>query len=156
MPTGRPPKPVELKRLQGNPGKRALPAPVVMLPAGDPPPMPVTFGPVAREAWQRLWANCGAWWSPTTDLAIVERLCEAYQERANLRAVIDEEGYFARGSQWQPVTHPAVLQVRALEGHITRWEGLCHLNPSDRGRAGYNQIKTASKLDAFLSRRAKA
>lgn len=51
MARGRPPKPVETKRAEGNPGKRPLPDAVVMGGRGLPDPPP-GLSDVATELWQ--------------------------------------------------------------------------------------------------------
>ena len=69
-----PPKPVEVKRRTGNPGKRALPdrSKVVALPAADGIPDPLR--PLQREGrrtWDRVWGNGAVWLSPATDIELV-------------------------------------------------------------------------------------
>lgn len=146
-------RPVELTKLLGNPGKRALPEAGVALPrAYEPPPTPVTFGSIAREAWERIWRVGSAWLSVDTDIKIVQRLCEGYQEEYDLRRLLDDEPRWVEGQRGGLVAHPGYLQLRQLEANITRWESLCGLTPSDRGRLGYAQVKTASKLQEFLER----
>jgi P27 family predicted phage terminase small subunit len=158
MAGGRPPKPVEQKRLAGNPGKRPLPEPISILPvqAHTIPKAPRGLGPAGRRCWRRIWALGRAWISETSDLDIATRLAEAHDERQSLRETIAEQGYFTTGSQGQVVSHPAVAQIRALEQLMTRYESLCGLTPSDRSRLGVAEVTRMSKLDDFLSRRREA
>lgn len=155
MPGGRPPKPVEQKRLAGNPGRRPLPEPLIALPvpANTIPKTPRGLKSPGRSVWKRLWSVGRAWLSDTTDYDLVLRLAQAHDERDELRRVIDKDGYFATGSQGQTVSHPAVAQIRALEQLMTRYEGLCGFTPSDRSRLGLAEVTRVSKLDEFLSRR---
>lgn len=152
---GRPPKPVEQKRLAGNPGKRPLPEAIVALPVpmNSIPKTPRGLKTTGRFVWKRLWTAGRAWLSDSTDYDIVLRLAQAHDERDELRKVLEDEGRFAVGSQGQPVSHPAVAQIRALEQLMTRYEGLCGLNPSDRSRLGLAEVTRVSKLDEFLSRK---
>jgi P27 family predicted phage terminase small subunit len=152
---GPPPKPIELKRRLGNPGKRALPAPKTVLPVavGGTPKPPSGLKRQGKAAWERLWSVGAAWLSPTTDLEIVTRLCQAYDERAYLRGVVALQGYFTAGSMGQTVVHPAVKEVRALEAAILAMEARCGFTPSDRSRLGMAEVQRVSKLDEILQRR---
>lgn len=96
MPGGRPPKPTELKRKLGNPGKRALPAapsgqPVA--PGGLAPTAPTGLKRHGKAAWARYWTVGAPWLNATTDVAIVTRLCQAYDEREELRALVRRLGH---------------------------------------------------------------
>ncbi|ASU83572.1 phage terminase small subunit P27 family [Nocardiopsis gilva YIM 90087] len=151
---GQPPQPVERKRARGNPGKRSLPEPVAVLqPSDNMPPVPVTLGQTGRAVWQRLWTAGQGWLSPTTDVDIMTRLCEAHDEREAIRAELAESGYLVSGSQGQPRPNPLIRTLRELESQMTKLEGLCGFNPSDRGRLGYAEVKRQSKLDELLQRR---
>jgi P27 family predicted phage terminase small subunit len=154
MPGGRPPKPIEQKRLLGNPGKRALPEPLTILPASTlVPTAPRGLKKPGKDAWRRLWTAGRAWLSPDGDLGVLTRLAQAYDEREELRAIIDKDGRFATGSMGQLTSHPAVDQLRALEAQMTRWEALCGFTPSDRSKLGYAEVKRVSRLEEFLARR---
>lgn len=115
--------------------------------------MPAGLKRSGKAAWQRYWSLGSTWLSATTDLEIMVRLCQGYDERDALRKIIKSEGYTAVGSTGQIVAHPAVGMVRQLEAQITRWESLCGFTPSDRSRLGMAEVQRVSKLDAFLSRR---
>lgn len=125
--------------------------PALITQAGPPPRPPRGLGKVGREAWRRLWDVGGSWLSPVADAAILTRLCQAYDEAAELRARIEQDGHFSTGSMGQTVAHPAVAMLRKLEELITRYESLCGLTPSDRSRLGLALMKAQSRLDAFLA-----
>lgn len=96
MPGGRPPKPTELKRRLGNPGKRALPAqkPDEMVAAtAAPPPRPAGLKRHGKRAWDTYWQLGETWLNPTTDLQILTRLCQAYDEREELRRLVGHLGH---------------------------------------------------------------
>jgi P27 family predicted phage terminase small subunit len=155
MPGGRPPTPTERKRRTGNPGKRALPEPVVQLAAvASIPAPPATLADKGVEVWDRLWTAGQAWLSPATDLDLLTRLCEAHDEREALRDAIADEGYMVTGSMGQRRANPLLSELRALESQMTKYESLCGFTPTDRARLGYAEVKRASKLDELLSRRA--
>lgn len=167
MAMGRPPKPTEQKRRLGNPGKRALPAPITTLPGVvEIPKPPASLRRHGKAAWQRYWGLGAAWLSPTTDVEVLTRLCQAYDEREQLRAsvrkyghvvakVLDEEDLADGGGPvrvYDMKANPAVGQLRKLEELITRYEGLCGFNPSDRSRLGLAEVKKASALDQLMAR----
>lgn len=170
MPGGRPPKPTELKRRLGNPGKRALPAPKsgeMTAAAAAQPPRPSGLKRHGKRAWDAYWQLGEAWLNPTTDVQILTRLCQAYDEREQLRAEVKRYGHLvAQVVEEDEVDdgpekrvrrlytlkiNPAVAALRKLEELITRWEGLCGFTPSDRSRLGLAQMKARSALDEFLA-----
>lgn len=147
---GSPMKPALMR--QGHP--RAAAKVVALPPALDgPPAAPKGLKRAGKDAWARLWQAGATWLSAEGDLGIVTRLCEAYDEREELRKIIKAEGRTARGSMGQLVTHPAVDQLRQLETLMTRYEQLCAMTPADRSRLGLSEVQRVSKLDEFLSRR---
>ena len=168
---GRPPKPDALKRRLGNPGKRALPEPAPARQAiaeGAIPAPPAGLKRHGKQAWARLWSVGPAWLNPTTDLAILTRLCQAYDEREELRRLVAKYGHLvamvveedevddpgAGGKRLSRVyeikANPAVIQLRKLEELITRYEGLSGFTPSDRSRLGMAEVKRESALEQFL------
>lgn len=95
MPGGRPPKPTEQKRRLGNPGKRALPARQTFQPGAvaTAPALPPGLRKHGKNAWQRYWMVGSPWLNATTDVAIVTRLCQAYDEREELRDLVKRLGH---------------------------------------------------------------
>lgn len=166
-PPGRKPAPIEQKRRTGrrpgvDSGGRKLPeqATVVALPkVGDrPPPYPSTLiedGP-GRQRWDHLWRECSDWLSPTVDLYILVRLCEAEDLRHGMKVALAEEGYTVVGSMGQMRTHPLLDKIRALDEQITKYESLCGLTPSDRGRMKVGEVQEGGggALEAILKRAA--
>jgi P27 family predicted phage terminase small subunit len=153
---GPPKQPLELKRKRGNPGKESLPAKVEtapLAPATGIPPVPITLQTAGRAVWERLWTAGQAWLSPQTDLDILTRLCEYHDEREAVRAELAATGYLVPGSMGQDRINPLVNALRDIESHMTKLEGLCGFNPSDRGRLGYAEVKRQSKLEELLARR---
>lgn len=167
MPVGRPPKPVEQKRRTGRrPGvdsggrKLAPEATILALPkVGDrPPAYPKTLiddGP-GRQRWDHMWRECRDWLSPTVDLYILTRLCEAEDLRHGMKVALAEDGYMIEGSTGQMRTHPLLDKIRALDEQITKYESLCGLTPSDRGRMKVGEVQESGggALEAILKRAA--
>ena len=143
---GRPPKPVEQKRLLGNPGHRPLPdsEDVVILPAIEEKPQPDRpLGKPGKELWDRVWDAGASWVSPTTDMELLLITCELVDERWSLRAKVLQTEDKALRRQLNELT-------RILIGNLS----LLGFTPTDRSRLGVAEVKTQSKLEEMLVRRA--
>jgi len=147
MPAGRPSKPIEQKRLLGNPGKRALPevGALQILPGISEIPEPtrplLKYG---RELWDRVWEQGLNWISPNTDFEILLMTCEMIDERWNLRVKVmqTDESKLRRG-------------LRELDRQIVSNLSLLGFTPSDRSRLGVAEVKAISKLEELMERKAK-
>jgi len=140
-----PPKPNELKRKLGNPGKRAMPKPnnVILLPsAPEPPETPRPLGPEGQKLWDRIWNAGRGWVSPSTDIEHVLILCESMDERTALRLAV------LRGSDWRDR-----VALRTLDHQLTSMLSALAFNPVDRTRLGVAEIKEASALDNLIAKR---
>jgi hypothetical protein len=143
---GRPPKPTELKRIQGNPGKRALPkeAEIILLPAAETTPEPsrplLKYG---QEMWERIWNMGNSWISPTTDIELVLMTAEMVDERWNLRVKVmgSDDPKLRRG-------------LRELDKLIVSNLSLLGFSPTDRMRLGVAEVKKQSKLEELLAKKA--
>lgn len=137
---GRPPKPTEIKRLTGNPGKRKLPTEgsLVLLPSMyevPEPPRPL-ITQAAKDLWERVWSMGQTWLSPTTDIELLLMTCENVDERWNLRVKVlkDNRPEERRG-------------LRDLERQIVTNLSLLGFTPTDRTRLGVAEVKRVSKLE---------
>lgn len=143
---GRPPKPVEVKRATGNPGKRALPdaGNLILLPAISEIPEPsrqlFQFG---RELWDRVWSMGSNWLSYNTDVDLLLMVCEQMDERAKLRTQVWNEG-----------KNDERKALRSLEKQIVENLSLLGFTPTDRSRLGVAEVKKQSKLEDLLARKA--
>jgi hypothetical protein len=141
MPAGRPAKPLEQKRLLGNPGKRALPesGSLQILPAIQEIPEPsrplLRYG---RELWDKVWEQGLNWISPNTDSELLLMTCEMIDERWNLRVKVmqGDDSRQRRG-------------LRELDRQIVSNLSLLGFTPSDRSRLGVAEVKAVSKLEAL-------
>jgi len=144
--TGRPPKPTELKRAQGNAGKRALPkeTSIVLLPQVQGIPEPsrplLTHG---REMWNRIWETGYLWISPTSDYELCLMTCEMIDERWNLRVKVmqSDDARLRRG-------------LRELDRVIISNLSLLGFSPTDRTRLGIAEVKKQSRLEELMARKA--
>jgi hypothetical protein len=145
MPAGRPSKPIEQKRLLGNPGKRALPDEdsVILLERAEERPEPtrplLKYG---QELWDRIWGMGATWVSDKTDIELLMMTCEMIDERWNLRVKVmqNDDPRMRRG-------------LRELDRQIVSNLSLLGFTPSDRARLGVAEIKAKSKLEELMERR---
>lgn len=145
MPAGRPSKPIEQKRLLGNPGKRALPDEdsVILLERAEETPQPtrplLKYG---QELWDRIWGMGATWVSDKTDIELLMMTCEMIDERWNLRVKVmqNDDPRMRRG-------------LRELDRQIVSNLSLLGFTPSDRARLGVAEIKAKSKLEELMERR---
>lgn len=143
---GRPPKPIEQKRLTGNPGKRPLPqqGSLVLLPSmyevPDPPRPLVTDA--AKSMWDRVWTMGQTWLSPQTDVELLLMTCEMIDERWNLRIKVltDNRPEERKG-------------LRDLERQLVANLSLLGFTPTDRSRLGVAEVKRVSKLEELRAKR---
>jgi hypothetical protein len=146
MPAGRPSKPLEQKRLLGNPGKRALPdeGTIALIPMATSTPEPtrplLRYG---RELWNKVWDTGINWISPNTDTELLLMTCEMIDERWNLRVRVmtDNDPKDRRG-------------LRELDRAIVSNLSLLGFSPSDRSRLGIAEVKKMSKLEELMARKA--
>lgn len=141
-----PPKPNEVKRKLGNPGKRALPDKnkVIALPmAAEPPTPPRPLGPEGLKLWNRIWDQGRTWISPDTDLEMVTLLCESMDERSQLRLLV------LRGTgDWRDR-----VALRSLDGQLQTMLSLLGMSPTDRSKLGVAEVKARSKIQELLAQK---
>lgn len=145
MSKGRPTKPLEQKRMLGNPGKRTLPKEGELIqldPIAEVPAPPRPLGKYGLELWDRVWNMGSTWVSPTTDLELLLMTCEMIDERWNLRATVLRDG--------DPKQR---RQLRYIEQAIVSNLSLLGFSPSDRTRLGVAEVKAKSKLEELMARR---
>lgn len=137
--SGRRPKPTALKKLAGNPGKRALndnePA-FTALKAVQPPDWFVEQTlPLATVMWEMTARElCQQGLLCVTDLAILERWCVAYEFWR--RAVMDiaKQGHVLIGATGGPIKNPALTAKKEQESEMNSTGALLGLDPSSRQR----------------------
>ena len=140
------PKPAELKILQGNPGKRALPKNDALAPLEYGYVEPLReLGPVGRAFWDSIFGAGEMWISVRTDTALVQLVCELMDRRELLReAFIDD-----------PVSRPVNMSLLETEKQIISGLSLLGFSPADRTRLGLVSAKTKSKLEELLSKKSR-
>lgn len=148
MPRGRPPKPLEQKRLLGNPGKRALPqeGTLVLLPSSyeiPNPPRPLVTE-AGKEFWNKIWGMGQTWLSPTTDSELLLITAELIDERWALRGQVLKYN--------RPEERKA---LRDLERQLINNLSLLGFTPTDRTRLGVAEVKRVSKLEELRAKQNK-
>ena len=146
MPAGRPSKPIEQKRLLGNPGKRAMPdenGVVLLQQVEETPEPPRPLLKYGQDLWDRIWGMGATWVSSNTDLELLTMTCEMVDERWNLRVKVmqSDDAAMRRG-------------LRELDKQIVSNLSLLGFTPSDRSRLGVAEVKAKSKLEELMERRA--
>jgi hypothetical protein len=145
-PAGRPSKPIEQKRLLGNPGKRAMPdenSVVLLQQVEQTPEPPRPLLKYGNDLWERVWSMGATWVSDKTDLELLTMTCEMVDERWNLRVKVmqSDDTAMRRG-------------LRELDRQIVSNLSLLGFTPSDRSRLGVAEVKAKSKLEELMERRA--
>jgi len=145
---GRPPKPLEVKRALGNPGKRKLPKEneVVVLhqPVTTPEP-PRPLGKFGLELWERIWSMGMSWVSPISDIDLLMMVCEMVDERQALRVQVIRDN--------RPEERRA---LRSLDAQLMQGLSLLGFTTTDRSRLGIAEIKKRSKLEELRAKQQQA
>jgi P27 family predicted phage terminase small subunit len=138
------PKPVEQKIREGNPGRRPLPEP--MLVAGRPrcgelDAPPAHLAEDAQAFWRgTVWrlAECGI--VDRVDVPLLEMLSTQYARIRAAQRVIEEAGYFSKGSTGQVREHPALKIEREATVLFHRIAMEFGMTPIGRTRLGLAEL----------------
>lgn len=161
-PSGRPPKPIEVKRATGNPGKRPLPA--APLPgegiqaATAVPKPPRELDKKGKELWNTLWVNGRNHLSLHDDLAILLLLCHAWDELEYCR--VEKKRLKETGMLYQltpngfTAAHPILKTEKELYVQTTAWLSELGFSPTARSRLGLSEIRDSDPMDEMARRRA--
>lgn len=142
---GNPAKPAELKMLQGNPGKRAMPANEAIAPLEYGYVEPLRpLGVVGRQFWDSIFGAGELWISIRTDTQLVQMVCELMDRREILR-----EAFLA-----DPIERKVNMSLLETEKQIVSGLSLLGFSPADRTRLGLVSAKTKSKLEELLAKKA--
>jgi phage terminase small subunit len=152
MTRGRPPKPLEIKRATGNPGKRKLPEPISIVPAQDGPlDAPDGLGAAGERLWADIWRD-GARWLAPSDAILVELACKSADMLARLLGALPGE-MVTESKTGVLRMHPIHAEIRAWQRELTAQLSLLGFSPTDRTRLGLAEVKRMSGLAELLGRR---
>ena len=127
------PKPTALKKLEGNPGKRALPKNEPEFPSGAV--CPDWLPEDAKAEWFRV--------SPIleriklltqADTAALAAYCLAWARLMDAQAQIDRDGSVVEAASGYKMPHPAVAIANKATTEIHRFSKEFGMTPSSRGR----------------------
>ena len=157
-PSGRPSKPLEVKRALGNPGQRPLPdapLPGEGLAGVSSVPTPPELGEAGLELWDHVWVAGRTWLAPESDRTIITLLCNAQDEAEEIRLRVQsgEIERFYTTANGQMVTHPMVTQLANLRAQMTAWLAAIGFSPADRSRLGLAEVRVRDELDELQRRR---
>lgn len=152
MPAGRPPKPVELKRAQGNPGKRPLPnlATVTSLPQVKAKP-PKHLSKEMKKLWSAIRGQ--AVWIADTDQPLLELLCEKLDRREDLLNKLRASDFVLYTDKGYAYANPLVGMISTLEVEVAKLFSQLGLTPTDRTKLGVAEVKARSVLDDLMDKR---
>ena len=145
MPAGRPPKPTELKRALGNPGKRSLPKLSVVTPlpmAVEIPAPPEGLQDCGIKLWNSAWNFAITWLSPLSDV-------EAITNAARLADV----------SNAARIKYMATLEANDARAFVAVNKAFVDslstlgFDPTSRSRLGVAEIKAVSAIDKLTAKR---
>ena len=141
-----PPKPVELKIIQGNPGKRPLPLNDALAPLDYGYREPLReLGVVGKQFWDSIFDAGEIWISIRTDTELVQMVCEQLDRRELIKQQIESD----------PTDPTWYRQANEIEKQIIHSLSLLGFSPADRTRLGLVSAKTKSKLEELLAKKAK-
>jgi len=149
MTAGRPPKPVEQKRKNGNPGKRSLPdlKNVIALPQiKNQPPIHLS------ESGKKIWLEVRelAPWVATTDGKLLVELCEKMDRKYALKAKLDSSEFVLYTDKGYAYSNPLFGMLNTVENDIIKILSLLGLTPIDRSKLGVAEVTTKGKLAQLL------
>lgn len=141
---GNPPKPAELKMLQGNPGQHKIKTNDAIAPMDYGYVEPLRpLGEAGKQMWDNIFGAGELWISIRTDTQAVQLVCEQLDRREAMR-----EFTSLNPSDWH-----ASKQLNDLETLIIRNLSLLGLTPADRTRLGLVSAKTKSKLEELMAKK---
>jgi len=131
---GRKPKPTELKRRAGNPGRRKLndqePTPALRA-----PPCPRHLDRIARREWRRLCRELLELGILTDlDRAVLIAYCESWSLYVQAREKVAEEGSVLISSKGTPYASPYHNQMTAAMKAMVGYAAELGMTPSSRSR----------------------
>jgi P27 family predicted phage terminase small subunit len=147
-----PPKPNELKRAQGNPGKRPMKAlaTVTTIPQAAAK-APEHLSPASKELWTRLRET--AFWISNTDQSSLQLLCEKLDRRSEIIAKLQNSDFVLFTDKNYAYANPLVGMLSTIETEITKLFSLLGLTSTDRSRLGVAEVRVRSKLEELAQAR---
>ena len=137
----KPVKPIEQKRLLGNPGKRALPQPAQYIEGGYIEPLR-ELDDAGMQLWRSAMTTGEQWIARNSDTQLLQITCEQMDRRA----------YLINYWRNDPTDKNLLMRLAEVEKAIASNLSLLGFTPSDRSRLGLAEIKAKSKLQELLDK----
>lgn len=148
-PNGRPPKPVEKKRAEGNKGHKKLPEKKYQedkITRDNLPKPPSHFKTETIDMWNRIWLGGSKWLKIDRDFISIQLFCDAWEEYSYLRRML-KLGSQAGGvdrvintEKGYPVQHPYVSQLKQAKVDINTQMSSLGFTPSDFARLQISEM----------------
>jgi hypothetical protein len=140
-----PPKPAELKILQGNPGGKKILMNDALAPLDYGYIEPLRpLGEHGKQLWDSIFGAGELWISIRTDTQLVQMVCEQLDRRERLRQFFEID----------PTDRQIIMSLNETEKAIVNGFSLLGFSPADRTRLGLVSAKTKSKLQELLDAKA--
>ena len=141
-----PAKPLEMKRLQGNPGKRELPSlnDTFELEGGYVEPHR-DLGDAGRALWDRVFGAGKTWVSRQSDVEALMIVCRQLDRQVMLEQQVESA----------PDDFHLLRQLLELEKAIMSGLGQLGFTVEARSRLGLAEIKAKSAFETLMSERAR-
>ena len=139
-----PAKPLEQKRLTGNPGQRKLPSlnDTFELEAGYVEPHQ-ELGEAGMQLWSRVFSKGKSWISRSTDIDALLIICKQ----------LDRQLLLEKQFQADPSDFHIARQLLELEKTIMSGLGLMGFTVDSRSRLGLAEIKAKSAFEQLMAER---
>jgi P27 family predicted phage terminase small subunit len=142
-------KPTEVKRRNGNPGKKKLPdlKNVIALPQiKNQPPIHLS------ESGKKIWLEVRelAPWVATTDGKLLVELCEKMDRKYALQAKLNASEFVLYTDKGYAYSNPLFGMLNTIENDIIKILSLLGLTPIDRSKLGVAEVTTKGKLAQLL------
>jgi P27 family predicted phage terminase small subunit len=114
------------------------------------PEAPEGLGARGTVEWSKIW-QAGRWLWPDQDYAWVEQTARAYDDLAQYRAVVADEGLTVEGYAGQTTAHPLISEMRKCEDTIRRCLSMLGFSPTDRARLKLTELKGAKAAQDLVN-----
>jgi P27 family predicted phage terminase small subunit len=142
---GRKPKPVEVRRREGNPRKHAMPEPLQVGGRVAELEPPEDLPEDGKDVWKQIvprLAEVGV--LDQVDTYAVEAMCTQWARAKQAGRIIAQQGHVTIGSTGQLVEHPALQTERNAFQQFLRFAEHYALTPVARTRLGLAELERKS------------
>lgn len=159
MVAGRKPKPLQLKILEGNPGKRPLPTSGPQPAYEELPPPPDHLDDIARQEWERIAPGLHAMnLLATVDTAALAAYCTAYSRwsraeegiKRAIRPDQPESGLMIQTTNGNWVQNPLVGTAHKAASDMVKYAAEFGMTPSARMRLSIERKNENSKFKGLI------